>query len=45
VVIIGLYSLILILGLVFNASIVWVIVGKVWRNDLQQIDALDNDTH
>jgi hypothetical protein len=29
VVIIGLYSLILILGLVFNAAIVWVIVGEL----------------
>jgi hypothetical protein len=28
VVIIGLYSLILILGLVFNAAIAWVILGQ-----------------
>ena len=32
VVIIGLYSLILILGLVFNAAIIWVILGKFKSN-------------
>ena len=32
VVIIGLYTLILILGLVFNAAIIWVILGKSKSN-------------
>ena len=39
VVIIGLYSLILVLGLVFNTAIAWVIVGKYFRFRFNPVSA------